>query len=369
MDNSRTKPYTISQQKEQHIPNQRENEDILESITNFDINEIYPYSDVNPDKYVIYTCSKRLGYAKCGGWADRQKSIVSAYLMSIIANRTFAIMDDMPCELSNHFTENRIKWKISEHDLKGISAQSFSTTRTNIYPAFIPGLDMDRDFKSDVIRYHGNWDFVDEWAGRLDTANTIPWVLKLPRADVYKVILSAMFKPTNDFQRQIDDFYRKQVQGRKLVCAHIRWGRNPTIPNDGTTGLNATHVETVLTFLKQFKNDSNRILVATDSKDILKQATKILGKYRIEVQGPITHMDLTRGDNQCSGQRKSLLEHRILSQCDTLVLTRSGFGITAAYMRQNSRNMYCLFNHHIVPCSRHRLTYIYPMSMSPWLRQ
>ncbi|KAK3084644.1 hypothetical protein FSP39_016768 [Pinctada imbricata] len=346
----------------------RSEEEFLESVINFDVSQIYPYSDVNPDRYLIYTCSKSLGYAKCGGWADRQKSIVSAYIMSILSNRTFAIMDDMPCDFSNYYDENYVKWKISSSEIRGLSRQTFSTTKRDIHPGYIPALNMERDLHADVVHYHGNWDFVEEWAGRLDTADKIPWTVQLPRADVYKLILSSLLKPTSDFKQTIQQFYRDQVQGRSLICAHIRWGRNPTIPNDGTTGLNSTHVDTVLEFLSRYKNDSYRIFVATDSNEILSKADKVLGRYRVEMPGPITHMDLTRGDNQCIGQRKSLLEHRILSQCDTVVLTRSGFGITAAYMRRNSQNLYCLYNHHVIPCSRYKLTFVYPMSMSPWLR-
>ena len=67
-----------------------------------------------------------------------------------------------------------------------------------------------------------------------------------------------------------------------------------------------------------------------------------------------------RNDTACQGHRFSLLEHAILARSDTLLLTKSGFGIEAAYIRQRTEQLYCyVVTDGVIPCTPESLKAFY----------
>ncbi|XP_062593906.1 uncharacterized protein LOC134255405 [Saccostrea cucullata] len=323
--------------------------------------------DLSPDKYVVYTCTGRSRGLRCGGWSDRMKTIVSSYMLSLLTKRQFRILDTYPCDIQNSFSENLVQWKINGSELESRSHQNFyASVGVKVARNHFRGANLETVHKPDVIYFHGNWDFLNEIAERPNIGESFPWLLKLPRPDIYRGILRMILKHTDTLQRHIHEIFSEQVKNNKLVCAHVRQGRSQTLPDDDSTDVGERDVETIFQFLSQYQIPNHKIFIATDSDEIMNSARTRFRDFLLEVPGPITHMDLSKSGELCQGQQKSFTEHEILTRCDTLLLTRSGFGIIAAFLRENSDELYCLSRHYIAPCSRYTLSKIYPWTLSPW---
>ena len=344
-------------------------------VNNWEFNELQlplNYSqflgrDLAPNKYVVYTCTGRFRGGRCGGWSDRMKTIVTAYILSLLTKRQFRIMDTFPCNLNKSFDENLVSWNVKQSELKGLSSQNFyASAGVKVARSHFRGADFESIHKQDVIYFRGNWDFINEFSERSNVGQILPWLLKTPRPDIYRTILRMIFQHNNRLKIRIQDFFSEKVQKSKLVCAHVRQGRSRTLPADDSTDITNKDVSVIFDFLSKYKTPNHKIFIATDSTDILNQARNRFQEFLLEVPGPITHMDISKNGDLCQGQQKSLVEHEILTRCDTLLLSRSGFGIIAAFLRKNSDELYCYSRHYIAPCSRYTLSKIYPWTLSPW---
>lgn len=71
-------------------------------------------------RYIIYLCHENMS---CCGWGDRQHGILSAYIISLVTNRTFGVDMSSPCPLVNLFHPRLLNWKINASDLVGLSTR------------------------------------------------------------------------------------------------------------------------------------------------------------------------------------------------------------------------------------------------------
>ncbi len=76
----------------------------------------------SPNKYLVYTCNQ-----PCGGWGDRTRKIVGAYLLSLVLNRTFIINMTWPCSITNFLQPNFILWN---QTIKNLSKRTNITIYT-----------------------------------------------------------------------------------------------------------------------------------------------------------------------------------------------------------------------------------------------
>lgn len=324
-------------------------------------------NDLAPNKYVIYTCTGASRGSRCGGWSDRMKTIVSSYILSLITKRQFRIMDAYPCNFNKSFDENLVHWKVKQSELKDLTSQNFyASSGVKIARNHFRSANFDSVHKEEVVYFRGNWDFISEFSERPHVGEMLPWLLQTPRPDIYKSILRMLLRHTDSVKSSIQEFFTKRVQNKKLVCAHVRQGRSKTLPTDDSTDIKEKDVQLILDFLSKYKTPNHKIFIATDSADVKNLARQKFQDFLLEVPGPITHMDISRSGDLCNGQQKAFIEHEILTMCDTLLLTRSGFGIIAAFLRENSDELYCYSRHYIAPCSRYTLSKIYPWTLSPW---
>ena len=58
-------------------------------------------------RYIIYLCT---GNLTCCGWGDRQHGILSAYLISLVTNRTFGVDMTKPCPIGILFHPRIVDW-------------------------------------------------------------------------------------------------------------------------------------------------------------------------------------------------------------------------------------------------------------------
>ena len=150
-------------------------------------------------------------------------------------------------------------------------------------------------------------------------------------------MLDRLFRPKAFLQKEMARFLRN-VSHRQMVCSHIRIGRNPTIPQDDMLiKYGVPNVTYILEFLHRYKDPSKYVMyVATDSEKVKNNVKKkFVNSNTCTIDMPAIHVDRyanVQDGVACSGLFTALLEHYILSKCDTLLLTRSNFGAMAAYM-------------------------------------
>ncbi|GFR81576.1 hypothetical protein ElyMa_000607100 [Elysia marginata] len=66
------------------------------------------YIPARPDQALVYTCIK----GGCGGMADRQEGIVAGFLLAALTGRTFYILYEDKCPLSDFYVPNEIDWRV-----------------------------------------------------------------------------------------------------------------------------------------------------------------------------------------------------------------------------------------------------------------
>lgn len=64
----------------------------------------------HPERFVMYRCDQLKDQHDCGGLGDRMKGILSAYLWSLLDNRTLIVQVNRPCNLVNLLEPNEVNW-------------------------------------------------------------------------------------------------------------------------------------------------------------------------------------------------------------------------------------------------------------------
>ena len=72
------------------------------------------------------------------------------------------------------------------------------------------------------------------------------------------------------------------------------------------------------------------IYIATDSDAVKEAAKSKFSKRFVYIHGRIMHIDKMADDEECSGFHKVVSDFCVLSTCDVLLMTRSGFGRLAS---------------------------------------
>ncbi|XP_041362848.1 uncharacterized protein LOC121378644 [Gigantopelta aegis] len=317
-------------------------------------------------RYLVYRCGGKFTF--CGGWADRFKGIAIGYLISKVTNRTFGIsITHPPCDLQRYLLPNQIAWNI---DLSNTVVKSKKNSvgyhdvisDVNFYHS-IEKMDFDKYLKEDLVFFKGNLDYVDKFKNNYRYLNQNAWLANLTRDQIYAKVYNQLFSLAPDIQRDLSSFLKiaRPTPSHKLVCSQIRVGRNPTNPRDRANIGSKEDVSKVWRFLGQYNDpDKYRIYVTSDSEQVRTEAHARFGKMLVDTEGPLVHIDkFTNSTSVCDGMRKLILDQHVLMNCDVFLLTFSGLGRMAAYLRQKESGLFCLVKHEIVSCSAHTLKELY----------
>ena len=299
----------------------------------------------NNQKFLVYRCDSS---SWCGGWGDRQKGIVSTFLLSLLTERLFIIDIDNPCKLENILVPNIYNWSTCLAFVK--SAPSQNVIHANYIDnkaklEEIRNFDFNRKWPSHIVVSRFNNYAISEIRQHKLAKTRLKWLLNITNEEAMHLVLNTLFKPTHGMLKDAISFYDNQVKGRLLVCGHIRVGKNPSIPSDINLRFGVPNITMLLDFLKLFDVDgTNAIYIASDSENVKKIARTRIRSY-INMNRTIVHVDRLEKSKKikseaCDGWKTVVLEQFILSQCDILVLTRSGLGTIAAYMRGDYKNLF-----------------------------
>ena len=302
--------------------------------------------------FLVFKCMKK---ETCGGWGDRQKGIISTYLLSLLTNRTFALHFTSPCKLTEFLQPNSCTWtkcynyilSVPQSKTKTINMMyNGKTSLSVIFQNSLETIDLKKPFKKNVVFIRTNQIWNEHILAHPKAKERIPWAVGKTIAEVSSLVLDRLFRPKAFLQKEMARFL-SNVSHRQMVCSHIRVGRNPTIPlDDMLIKYGSPNVTYTLEFLHRFEDPSKYVIyVATDSEKV-KNNVKKKFVNSITLDMPVIHVDRygnVQDSVACSGLFTALLEQYILSRCDTFLLTRSNFGAMAAYMSLKVQDLFIYY--------------------------
>ena len=300
--------------------------------------------DETPCEQRNFIVDRCLEHETCNGWADRQNGIISTFLMSLLTKRYFVINHTKPCGLDRYLLPNRYNWtECSEYISSLPRSHSEIGANSKGFTSAINETNFDEVFQSQVVFIRTAKKWTDNIMSHPKAAVNIPWAVGKSYAEINKLVLDILFRPVPKLEKDIS-LYMEKVGGRqKLICGHIRVGRNPSMPQDARRRAGGPNVTMILQFLKQYDVPSKYVVfVATDSEEV-KQYVMEHFTSRFTVEMPIVHVDRLRTTDKstaCEGFHAVFIEQYVLSKCDLLVLTRSGLGVKAAYMSDKDQELY-----------------------------
>ena len=298
-------------------------------------------------KFLVFVCLKN---QMCGGWGDRQKGIISTYLLSLLTNRTFGIVSTNPCNLSQFLVPNEYNWNLCDQYIRSVPTSDSKTVSAmggNAFKNSIRDMNLASPFDQHVVFIQTNQIWNEYILAHPNAAQRLPWAIGKSIPEVSALVLKRLFKPSTLLKTEIRRFTGNVTKSRQMICSHIRVGKNPTIPKDGVRHFGIPNVTAIFKFLSKFDIPSKYIIyVATDSEEVRRGAK---GNFTtaVTVDMPIIHIDRyskTQESLACQGFFTVLLEQYILSECDLLLLTRSNLGSMAAYMSMKEQDIF-IFHH------------------------
>ncbi|KAK6187548.1 hypothetical protein SNE40_005546 [Patella caerulea] len=293
-------------------------------------------------KYLIFLCDNSRW---CGGWGDRQRGIVTVYLMSLAYNRTFGIEMTSPCDFTRFMQPNQTNWIIPPQELV-----NRTTKIIDAMGAGPPRLEYNGTNNEDVIKIKINSD------GSMHMRKMYPkqmpkYVHGVSRAILFRRVWKHLMKPTQHIIEHL-----KQMSGNvdlnnrthQLVCAHLRIGKSKNLPNDPPR-VNISSIGKLWTFLHSFKN-SSKIFIATDNEEVRVSAKKTFGPRYFDTGGKIVHIDRQRWSKEaCLGFETAILDQIILTSCDVLVASPSNFSVRAAMLKDLLKSIYMFGGKEVYP--------------------
>ncbi|XP_046546615.1 uncharacterized protein LOC124256687 isoform X2 [Haliotis rubra] len=308
-------------------------------------------------KYLIYRCAKS---NVCGGWSDRLKGILMGFYISMATRRKFGIdITSLPCNLTSFLTPNSVPWDEARfeasRDDRSVGVYNemgkvsfISKSRTLNFSAWL---------KHDIAYFLANLDYVDALKANRVHRKEFSWMENKTRDQVFATAYKTLFSLSASLKETLSRFLaRAKPNGSsKLVCTQIRLFRNPSNPNDSTIPRGATmaDVQKIWQFFRNFSDPSTyKIFVTSDSETVMQQARTLFPSQIMESEGKVSHIERdTDRKSRCDGWKKVILDQHVLMSCDVLVLTFSGVGRVAAYVRGTSKGLHCMVEHKLVKCS------------------
>ena len=322
---------------------------VLQEVKRKNTNSPLPSHTCDGRSLLVFLCLKS---QQCGGWGDRQKGIISTFLLALLTNRTFVIVCTNPCQLSKFLQPNKYNWTICNEYAMSLPKSGTEIVnlvdRTGNFSRSLRTESLQNLFQHRVVFIRTNRIWNKEIFDRPEAAQRIPWAVGKSTAEVSRMVLEILFKPGEELANKIEQFMNSHAKNKQLVCSHLRVGKNPSIPTDAKRRFGEPNVSSIFEFLGMFDKSSNyTIYVATDSAAVRRRAKESFINVAT-VDMPVVHIDrytkAQDGLEACTGLFTVLLEQYILSKCDILLLTHSNLGTLAAYMSNKLQDLFIFYH-------------------------
>lgn len=326
-----------------------------------------PDTDCHQRRFLVYQC-----YRSCGGLGDRQKGIVSAYLLAVLTGRTLFVDVQFPCKIDFFLQPNEYNWQRCKTFISKVAQRDKITFATidkrDVYEKIFTQSDIRSTWTATVVSLTINWYALKIIRHYLNITSKpeLEWIRYTRDENVVRNVLKLLFRPSAAIHKTVNTFLDVNVGNRTLVCSHIRVGRNPSLPNDEDFGRSRGHPDEIklFNFLSVYKSKAFVLYIATDSEHLRKQSSKYFGNF-ITLNKTILHIDRLNVNNAlgCVGFYNAITEQLLLTRCDVLLLTMSNFGTIAGLMRDKVNGLYTYLtkNNSIVSVSPWKLFEMYDM--------
>ena len=306
----------------------------------------------NGKKYLIYLCMYN---ESCSGWADRQRAILSGFLLAQVINRTFGIFLTSPCDLRKFLVPNEYNWIVDKNELVGLTMAKPSDS-------FLRKIDInnfDEAYPQDLVYYQSNRDLFVAIKKNPLHAKSIPEWAKHNKPIAFKNGWNILMKRTPPFDKKFQKLMSNVPRNGQFVCAHVRLSKNPTMPMETRVINTFPSVKHLWSFLDTSYPKASRIFIATDSLDVRKWARRHFKDKEMDTGQIILHIEKQkRKKNACDGFESVLLDQQVMTQCDVLVCSYSNICKHAAYFGDMRENVF-LFRSGKVRSVRHTWPEIY----------
>lgn len=277
-------------------------------------------------KMVVWRCQ-----AMCGGLGDRQRGILTSFMLALVSSRAFFIDSVAPVPLHHYFdvASPDLHWVFDDTLLEGRSvlAESFMDCLPNIGNYAQANLSYYNDF--DVVIQANNF-----WQPFAILHNPTVSKVKLESFEepiLAGCILNYLLAPAQYLQLRVHKIQTAlKAEDKKLLAVQVRTGDSQE--KDGhVLQVLFQHFQRCVVQLQQAKSSPFKIFVTTDSENVTNLFREVYPDSFV-VAGQVSHVD---GHFGVSGSpdvdfTKIVMDHLLIAFADDLIISRSGFAELAA---------------------------------------
>ncbi|XP_070202382.1 uncharacterized protein [Littorina saxatilis] len=290
-------------------------------------------------KFLVFYCPQN---AKCSGWGDQQRGIVDVFLLACIAKRHFRIILQSPCDVRNFYVPNKYNWIADEREFQG-------RTQRIIPKSVLTGklktmADFNAVLPEDVIYVSTNGGHFTEIMANPNFKSYMPTWAETFLAHHFHNAWDILMKPSARLQQRLEAFLHSvgfYNRTHPLVGVHVRVGKNPSNPNEVLHINDVDKTGPLWEFLDHYVRNGSHIFLASDSAEVRNISRSRFGTAHHDTDGVILHVAKQRHDPRaCQGYEDALLDQLILTKCDVLVKSKSGFSLRAGYIRGRADDLF-----------------------------
>jgi hypothetical protein len=153
----------------------------------------------------------------------------------------------------------------------------------------------------------------------------------------------------SDAVRQRVDFVLSASHLRHLICLHIRLGKNPTNPLDHAFTARKNTTKAMLNFTDNYLMNKSTPAIVFVTSDSAQDISNVLHHYpnsSMMIVGPILHVDRfdRKSSTICDGFIKAIADFYFLGECQTSLLSKSGFSSWANRRREKPNEELYFYN-------------------------
>ena len=196
-------------------------------------------------------------------------------MIRISSGRVFKIeMKMTSCSLLDFFEPRVYNWSLPSSFHKTLNAHR-DVTEFNVIDNFVfyntlPEINVANTLRQKKYVYFlSNYDLIDGFRSSKIHQPQVAWMVNRTRDEVNAAVFNSLFKLSPKMQARLGAFVSEvRPPKHKLICAHIRMGRNPSIPFDSVIRHTAKDLGTVWHFINNFTSPSegNKVFFMSDSR-------------------------------------------------------------------------------------------------------
>ena len=241
-----------------------------------------------------------------------------------------------PCSIEQILTFNYIPWSISSHphirnhssmiNITSLSLKDYSLLKSYDEKYSVINIQTTNIAYFDLIAHRREYSqlLFDQFGLKQEHIHIIT---------VYPLFYQLLIRLKPNLEEKLNQLHLNES---RLLCGHLRIGRNPSNPKDVVF----PHRERMnITILKFLQSRQGRVFITTDSADVQQLARKLFSindeqrSRLIEINGTIAHIDRDWNYLGCRSLEKTILDFHALSYCHLAVISKSSFGHLAIMRR------------------------------------